>query len=159
MKRIILVILMIFSVIGYGQTFNRYKDPIDECNVIRYYDSEFQMIIEKCQPFDSALPEYYKIGIYAIKINVPLDLFIKNGGIVSFEDGSKLKFKENVSLLYKGNDSNQISIVHQLNSFETEEISSKPINSFSVCGYSKEFDKWQKADILKAIKKLKEEKF
>ncbi len=150
--------LILCADFSFGQKFERFKDQVNECNVIKYYDSDFQVIIEKCFPFDSTQAPYFKIGLYIIKVNMPFDLFMKNGAIIAFEDGTKIKIKDKVSLLYKGNDSNQISVVHQLDSSELELLCTKPINYFKVTDYSKEFDKWQRADLLKVIQKLRSEK-
>lgn len=141
-----------------AQTLERYKDQVNECAVIQYYDRDDQVVIQKCFPFDSTQSPFYKIGLFVIKVNVPFDLFMKNWAIVVFEDGSKIKIKDKISLLYKGNDSNQLSVAHQLDSSEFELLCTKQISYFKINDYAKEFDKSQGAYIIKVLQKLKNEK-
>jgi hypothetical protein len=152
------LLLILCAVSSYGQKFDRYKDRVNECNVIKYFDSDFQIIIEKISPFDSTQATYFKIGLYVIKVNVPIDLFMKNGVIISFVDGSKIKIKDQISWLYYGNDSNQLFVTHKLDASELELLCTKQIDYFLVIDYAKEFDKWQSADLLKAFQKLRIEK-
>ena len=64
-----------------AQTLERYKDQVNECAVIQYYDRDDQVVIQKCFPFDSTQSPFYKIGLFVIKVNVPFDLFMKNWAI------------------------------------------------------------------------------
>lgn len=156
---LLITFILIFNIEkSYAQTFERYKDQVNECAVIQYYDRDDQIVIHKCFPFDSTQSPYYKIGLFIIKVNVPYDLFMKNGSIIVFDDGSKIKMKDKISLLYKGNDSNQLSVAHQLSSSELELISSKQITYFKINDYVKEYDKSQGAFIIKVLQKLKNEK-
>lgn len=152
------LLLTLCAVNTYGQKFDRYKDRVNECSVIKYFNSDFQIIVEKVTPFDSTQTTYYRIGLYVMKVNVPIDLFMKSGVIISFVDGSKIRIKDQISWLYFGNDSNQLFVKHRLESSELELLCAQKIDNFTVIDYTKELDKWQSSDFLKAVQKLQLEK-
>jgi hypothetical protein len=152
------LLLILCAVSSYGQKFDRYKDRVNECSVIKYFNSDFQIIVDKVTPFDSTQATYFRIGLYVIKVNVPIDLFMKSGVTISFVDGSKIRIKDQISWLYFGNDSYQLFVKHRLEASELELLCAQKIDNFTVIDYTKELDKWQSADFLKAVQKLQIEK-
>ena len=150
--------LIFCALSSIGQTFDRYKDRVNECNVIKYFDTEYQIVIEKISPFDSTKTPYFKIGLYVFRLNVPLDLFMRNGVTISFVDGSKIRIKDQVSWDYYGHAGQQMFVTHTLDASELELLCTKQIDKFSIIEYPKEFDKWQSADFLKGMQKLQIEK-
>lgn len=151
--------LLLFSEKIFAQTFKRRKDIANECIVIKYYDLDYQIILEKIIPFDSTQSPYFRLGLFIIKVNAPFDLFMMNSSIVVFDDGTTIKIKDNVDMFYTGaNGRTQLSVSHRLDAKELELLCTKQISSFTINDYFKEFEKSDSSDIIKTIQKLKNEK-
>lgn len=160
MKTKLLFLIAICLTTGiFAQTFKRQKDLANDCTVIKYYDSDNQIIVEKFVPFDSTQSPYFRLGIFVTRVRAPFDLFMMNSSLLVFDDGTIIKIKDKVDMLFFGRpDQTQLSVNHLLDEKEIELLCTKQISSFKIADISKEYDKSQRADIIKTIQKLKNEK-
>ncbi len=151
---IIIALITFFSYNSIGQDFDKFKDVINECNVIKYYEPENQLIIQKYIPFDSTKTPYYKVGIYVKPQNVLYEQFMRNGVMIVFEDSSTIKFTNETQTVALGNDSYQISAILDINDLYLQKFLTLKIKRFKIHNYWFDLDKWQPKKIQDAFIKI-----
>lgn len=149
---IILTTLRIHT--SYSQDFDKFKDVINECYVIKYYEPENQLIIQKYIPFDSTKTPFYKVGIYVKPQNVLYEQFMRNGAMIVFEDSSTIKFTNETQTVALGNDSYQISAILDINDIYLQKFRTLKIKRFKIHNYWFDLDKWQPKKIQDAFIKI-----
>jgi hypothetical protein len=159
-KHFLIIFFCLSTFSSMAQSFDRYKDNINQYNAIRYYKIDYQLIVEKRIPFDTLQPFYFVVGIYINDFRLPyIDTFMKTGGAIFFENGKRVNLKGELSTLNFGNDINRLGVKGQLTDSEFNLLCSESIEKFTIIGLLKEFDKYQRKHIKEAIQKLRTEQF
>ena len=79
---------------------------------------------------------------------------MRSGDRIVFENGNIINLKENIITSNYRTGFTHIGIKHTLTANELNELLNQPIEDFSVIGRKKEFDKWERKNILSAIQNL-----
>ena len=159
-KYILIIFFCLATFSSLAQSFDRYKDNTNQYKAIRYYKIDYQLIVEKRIPFDTLMPFYIVVGIYINDFRLPyVDTFMKTGGAIFLENGTRINLKGELSTLNFGNDINRLGVKGQLTESEFNLLCSESIEKFTIIGLLKEFDRYQRVNIKEAIQKLRSEQF
>lgn len=145
---------------SHSQDFTRSKNKATGELVISFTDfrepPQIPVVVTKTIKPDGS--ETYQIGCYLIRSAAPVDMFMKSGVILNFEDKTTMTLKGDIysSPIYGGKF--QIHIKQGISQTDLKLLQLTAIESFEMGGFTVEIGKWQRQDLKNVFIKIETEK-
>jgi hypothetical protein len=151
--------MILISLKSFPQEFSSQKDIYSNTRVVRYFNENSQMVIQKTVPLvtNSNVDSDLEIGLIVYRTSISRDEFMKTGSAIVFDDDSFLFFKDQVrfNFLYSGE--HELSIKHKLSPEELQMLQNKKIKFFRILNYENSLDRWEKEKIRKVFSEILKE--
>lgn len=145
--------LFCFPFVIFGQDFKKFEDNTQNKTLIRYYNTDAHIIVQKTiyHTIDSVK---YEIGLLVYRSSVKSDDFMFEDVQVIFDDNTVMIFHDQVVSQFIISGKYTYSVKHLLTKEEYDTFCTKRVNNFRIYQYKNKLDKWQKEEVMNAFNKI-----